>query len=751
MVRTSPSIEHIKRCYNAMKGGTDESYTIPRKKKTSAINDDDSFLTFDGGGCLDVLENGLGDFAAASGVDGQDCDGVSLISLEELGDFDAEEAVPFLNSMDELLDFDQEEAALLASIFPSPNDIGDTTVNTISVVETIGVFPKKKELLVNKIAYLLTYFHGGSKCKIEGCGQLCQLNGCKQSQKCRLHNLWCGVRTNSKEVLSSLHCHMSTLSGVLLKEVESLEAVSAFQRCYCMDDVATLFGNFNEAVGSIEEKFEVKLPLTCNLNSMVLENLQVTGRVTSRDIHTLILGPALVHFLMQAVRFPKSKALFREILAKVKACNLFHQDGFVIHLSREVKSKLQKINALERVENKLSSVVWSCRFILDCVDCAEAFNIVDAFINLCKSTMCSDEEDIIRVMAALGFQLNFLARFVASHARECSVARQTTKLFAMSRDRLKSENLKLAVLMALCKDMLETLFNFGFFPGVNLSDEVLRHSSEFCELMSDRLRGCGQLNASVSKYVGAMLRNVGLASSSEQVDVFRNLLMNRMGDGVYKLPLFFAAYVGLIAKCVLRHGNLHGPFMDRLVKQTGGVIKLQLVKKEGDIDDQSFNPASFTSFSISHSIFETRLFMIGTLFFQYSSFSKQIAVDMSWSVDKVKIFSLNVTDGLDICSDGIDPRTRIAVITSMVSNITHNMTDHAGYISPILMGLIRSVDLLASSGTGGNVMDSNIEDYIAKIICLLDKRLETVGRRAGVGQDLGCLDLSCRQDSHRED
>lgn len=738
MVRTSPSIEHIKRCYNAMKGGTDESYTIPRKKKTSAINDDDSFLTFDGGGCLDVLENGLGDFAAASGVDGQDCDGVSLISLEELGDFDAE-------------DFDQEEAALLASIFPSPNDIGDTTVNTISVVETIGVFPKKKELLVNKIAYLLTYFHGGSKCKIEGCGQLCQLNGCKQSQKCRLHNLWCGVRTNSKEVLSSLHCHMSTLSGVLLKEVESLEAVSAFQRCYCMDDVATLFGNFNEAVGSIEEKFEVKLPLTCNLNSMVLENLQVTGRVTSRDIHTLILGPALVHFLMQAVRFPKSKALFREILAKVKACNLFHQDGFEIHLSRAVKSKLQKINALERVENKLSSVVWSCRFILDCVDCAEAFNIVDAFINLCKSTMCSDEEDIIRVMAALGFQLNFLARFVASHARECSVARQTTKLFAMSRDRLKSENLKLAVLMALYKDMLETLFNFGFFPGVNLSDEVLRHSSEFCELMSDRLRGCGQLNASVSKYVGAMLRNVGLASSSEQVDVFRNLLMNRMGDGVYKLPLFFAAYVGLIAKCVLRHGNLHGPFMDRLVKQTGGVIKLQLVKKEGDIDDQSFNPASFTSFSISHSIFETRLFMIGTLFFQYSSFSKQIAVDMSWSVDKVKIFSLNVTDGLDICSDGIDPRTRIAVITSMVSNITHNMTDHAGYISPILMGLIRSVDLLASSGTGGNVMDSNIEDYIAKIICLLDKRLETVGRRAGVGQDLGCLDLSCRQDSHRED
>jgi len=49
-----------------------------------------------------VLVNGLGDFAAASGVDGQDCDGASLISLEELGDFDPEEAVPFLNSMDEL-------------------------------------------------------------------------------------------------------------------------------------------------------------------------------------------------------------------------------------------------------------------------------------------------------------------------------------------------------------------------------------------------------------------------------------------------------------------------------------------------------------------------------------------------------------------------------------------------------------------------------------------------------------------------
>ncbi len=163
MVRTSPSIEYIKRCYNAMNGGTDESYTIPRKKKTSAINDD-SFLTFDGEGCLDVLVNGLGDFAAASGVDGQDCDGASLISLEELGDFDPEEAVPFLNSMDELQDFDQEEAALLASIFPSPNDIGDTSVNTISMVETI-VFPKKKERFVNKIAYLLTYFHGGSKCK----------------------------------------------------------------------------------------------------------------------------------------------------------------------------------------------------------------------------------------------------------------------------------------------------------------------------------------------------------------------------------------------------------------------------------------------------------------------------------------------------------------------------------------------------------------------------------------------------------
>jgi hypothetical protein len=48
MVRTAPSMEYVKRCYSAMNGGTGESYTIPRKKKTSTIVNEDSFLTFDG-------------------------------------------------------------------------------------------------------------------------------------------------------------------------------------------------------------------------------------------------------------------------------------------------------------------------------------------------------------------------------------------------------------------------------------------------------------------------------------------------------------------------------------------------------------------------------------------------------------------------------------------------------------------------------------------------------------------------------
>jgi hypothetical protein len=103
MVRTAPSIEHVKRCYNAMNGGTGESYTIPRKKKTSTIVNEDSFLTFDGDrkGFLDVLVDDLGDFAAASGVeDGQECDDVSLMSLEGLGNFDVGEILQSLNSMD---------------------------------------------------------------------------------------------------------------------------------------------------------------------------------------------------------------------------------------------------------------------------------------------------------------------------------------------------------------------------------------------------------------------------------------------------------------------------------------------------------------------------------------------------------------------------------------------------------------------------------------------------------------------------
>ena len=48
MVRTAPSMEYVKRCYSAMNGGNGESYTIPRKKKTSTIVNEDSFLMFDG-------------------------------------------------------------------------------------------------------------------------------------------------------------------------------------------------------------------------------------------------------------------------------------------------------------------------------------------------------------------------------------------------------------------------------------------------------------------------------------------------------------------------------------------------------------------------------------------------------------------------------------------------------------------------------------------------------------------------------
>eukprot|EP00985_Skeletonema_marinoi_P021873 scaffold13657_cov139-Skeletonema_marinoi.AAC.1 len=154
--------------------------------------------------------------------------------------------------------------------------------------------------------------------------------------------------------------------------------------------------------------------------------------------------------------------------------------------------------------------------------------------HICKVPGQRQDEDIIQVMASLGFQMNLLARMSANHARDCSFTK-SKDLIVFSVDRTKIGELVRCILMPLYNDLLAVLFTYGFFPEVS-SFEVCQHSSEFLQLVDGSL-SIGQLHAHVIRYMSLMLDNMGLSSSMKNVNDFTDIVMDG-NERVFTLPTF---------------------------------------------------------------------------------------------------------------------------------------------------------------------------------------------------------------------
>lgn len=619
----------------------------------------------------------------------------------------------------------------------------EVDVNAIPLVEADDV-PSCSKGLLHSIAYVLKFFHGGRKCEQSGCCQLGRLKGRKQLSLCRFHDKSLGNTTAPKEVLKTNH-ESYNASKITLQQVEKLQAVVELRNGFVEKDTI-LFERFKKAVISVEELLGLRLPLVCNAGSMIEAARHV---ITPCDVHHLVLAPVVVHFVIQAIDLGMyASVVYYEVLAKLKANVFCQQVAFEVKLSSEVMSRLPAKNvALKaKVKRKFSLVVWCSRFLLDCINCAEVYNIVDALINVCKVTVKRRDEDIIQVMASLGFQMNLLARLAANHARDCSIT-QSKDLIVLSNDRTQVSKLARCILMPLYNDLLAVLFAFGFFPGVSsFSDEVRRHSSEFCKLLDGSL--CiGQLHAYVKQYIGGMLHNMGLSNSNENIDEFTEIVMDG-NERVFTLPLFVAAYLAFTCKCVVNRCNEYGPLKNMLVKHTSSSSKIQLVV---GCNAKPFYPKSYLPFAIWHNRFETRMLKIAQQFFELSSWCKSIAVDVGMSGGSecdIKIFCFNVTSNLDICYGGIDPVKRLEVLTSIVSNICNNSYAHTAYCPPVVMNLIQAFDIVAGSSINADENNelefAELENEVSRIVLLLNDKLRCVGRRSrtGVKRSRSSLNLS---------
>ena len=789
MVNTACTHDFVKGSRKRFGLGVNSSpIRIPRKKRCCVVNDGTSLTTDKADGqedddmflnlllppleavgqeqdeSVDIMDDLLEyDPAMGSFIDGEVCDDDCLLEmmgsfvddddllaasshygLHDVSDAPAPAAVDFV---EQILEFDEADAASLQAVMtavdtPIVEIVGDTlamdkppsevpvsdksssvevNANAIPMVEVVDV-PSRSKGLLHSIAYILTYFHGGNRqCIVFGCYQLGQLKGRAQLNLCRFHRQSAGSVTGPKEVTKC-----TDASDVTLKQVKNLKAVAVLRDFVHGDEV--LFANFNKAVIDVEALLKLRLPLVCNAGSMI------ANAINPFDVHHLLLSPVVVHFVMKAIDFGTSASLvYNEVLAKLSRANAFWQQvAFEVNIPTEAMSRLPKDkNFMKKVKRKFSLVVWCSRFLLDCINCTEAYNLVDAFINVCKVPGQRQDEDIIQVMASLGFQMNLLARMSANHARDCSFTK-SKDLIVFSVDRTKIGELVRCILMPLYNDLLAVLFTYGFFPEVS-SFEVCQHSSEFLQLVDGSL-SIGQLHAHVIRYMSLMLDNMGLSSSMKNVNDFSDIVMDG-NERVFTLPTFVAAYVAFICKCVVSRSNKDGPFKSSLWRHTAHSNKIQLV----GCNAQPFEPVSFGPFAIWHKRFETSMLKIAHKFFEVTLWRKRIAVDVGLSGGSgcdIKIFDLNVTSNLDTCDGGIDPMERLEVLTSIVSNIRRNPNAHTAYCSTVFMHLIQAFDIVAGSSTNpdeNNELQSELENDVAKIVLLLNDRLQNVGRRAGAG------------------
>ena len=509
-----------------------------------------------------------------------------------------------------------------------------------------------------------------------------------------------------------------------LEQLKKLETVVVLKDHVVGDEV--LFAKFNKAVNDVEALLNLRLPLVCNAENMIGNGMKPF------DVHHLLLSPVVVHFVLKAADFGTCASLIHdEVMTKLSRNAFCNNVAFEVAIPCEVMSKLPSRNR-PLLKRKFSLVVWCCRFLLDCINCIEAYNLADAFINVCKVSKQRGDQDIIQVMASLGFQMNLLARLSANHAQDCSFTK-SDGLIVFSADRTRITDLMRCILMPLYNDLLAVLFTYGFFPEVS-SIEVCEHSSEFVQLVNGSL--CiGQLHAHVMHYMRLMLKNMGLSSSIKYVIDFAEIVMDGKAR-VFTLPTFVGAYVAFVCKCVVSRSNVAGPFERALWRHTGSTCCSD-IKLLGWVEGNAtpFKPNSFDAFTLNHKRFETSMLKIANAFFERASWHKRIAVDVGLSGCDIKMVDLNVTRNLDTCDGGIDPMERVEVLASIISNIQTNPTAHNMHCSPVFMSLIQAFDIVAGASTNpdenNEEIQTELENEVAKIVLLLNDRLHNVGRRAG--------------------
>jgi len=403
----------------------------------------------------------------------------------------------------------------------------------------------------------------------------------------------------------------------------------------------------------------------------------------TRELNAYTLLPAIVRLLFGALGLEKNTDYTKTDVKEM--VNVILREGEDAHLSFSLPAQTD-----HHLRDNYSLIFWAARHLLDIVECALSFGLLDAVINLLvyEGQNATDNALLVEILASNGYLIHLLAKLATAKATQCSISVQHTALLSSSSDRTSPAAVSFAVKLRFMRDFLRAASMSGLTPTPQFSADFLKTCADFGDILTkEDIR-----KSDVESYFVLMCNGIDFDDDRLRRAIAASMFKASWSNSknhINKCSAGLAACIGMLLKTVVFSKG--GPFERELLRntKTTGTIKFFTGFKPslggGPDIAEGKPPDCLNDFRLTSKGVVDNIFVLWTNMFRASDAFLLTAIGDSETPnpivadDAAANFSFDVTSA-DIFSAGTVPGLKVEMFKNVTTAMAANPELFSEYI-----------------------------------------------------------------------